>query len=325
MKIKKFVAGLCVAALAVSAFVGCSSQSESAEQPASAGAADYPSKEIQCIVPANAGGGTDALARAVCTPLEGALGKPIVIVNNGSASGLVGIEEISKAEPDGYTLGVFSNTDVANFVYTSEGVEFDTDSFTYIAGLNTTGDLLLLKKGSEIKDLDEFIAYAKENPGKVTVGLPSAIQNLSLNLLNEKLGIETSGVVYEGGNKVFADILGGHIDAAILSAKFVGQAEEQGITVLGMMLPERLETFPDVPTFTEQGYDIVNPAVRMLVGPKDLPQEVVDTIVANLEQGYEKDISEGLLTIGECPKLLTGDALETFLKDDFAMREEQLK
>ncbi len=132
-------------------------------------------------------------------------------------------------------------------------------------------------------------------------------------------------MVYEGGNKVFADILGGHIDAAILSAKFIAQAEEQGISVLGLMLDERLETFPDTPTFTEQGYDIVNPAVRMLVGPKGIPQEIVDVIVADLKEGYEGAISEGLITIGETPSLLTGDELATFLEEDFAMREEMLK
>ena len=325
MNIKKLTAGICCAALALGCLAGCSSESGAASVDGAAAAADYPSKEIQCIVPQNAGGGTDALARAVCTPLEEIIGKPIVIVNNGSASGLVGTENIANAAPDGYTLGVFSNTDVADFVYGGKGAEFDVDSFTYIAGLNSTGDILLLKKDSEIKTLDDFIAYAQENPGKMTIGLPSAIQNLSLDLMNQALGIETTGVVYEGGNKVFADILGGHIDAAILSAKFIAQAEEQDITVLGLMLAERLETFPDTPTFTEQGYDIVNPAVRMLVGPKGIPQEVVDIIVADLEEGYEGAIADGLLTIGEEPALLTGDDLAAFLEEDYAMREEMLK
>ena len=325
MNRKKLTAGICAAALALTGLAGCSAQSGGDGQAASVDTANYPSKEIQCIVPQNAGGGTDALARAVCTPLEGILGKPIVIVNNGSASGLVGTEEIANAAPDGYTLGVFSNTDVANFVYTSGDAGFTTDSFTYIAGLNSTGDILLLKQGSDLKTLDDFIAYAKENPGKMTVGLPSAIQNLSLDLMNKALGIETTGVVYDGGNKVFADILGGHIDAAILSAKFIAQAEEQGIPVLGLMLDERLETFPDTPTFTEQGYDIVNPAVRMLVGPKGIPQEIVDVIVADLEEGYEGAISEGLITIGEEPSLMTGDELAAFLEEDYAMREEMLK
>lgn len=325
MNIKKLTAGICCAALALGCLAGCSSESGAASVDGAAAAADYPSKEIQCIVPQNAGGGTDALARAVCTPLEEIIGKPIVIVNNGSASGLVGTENIANADPDGYTLGVFSNTDVADFVYGDKGAEFDVDSFTYIAGLNSTGDILLLKKDSELKTLDDFIAYAKENPGKMTIGLPSAIQNLSLDLMNQALGIETTGVVYEGGNKVFADILGGHIDAAILSAKFIAQAEEQDITVLGLMLAERLNTFPDTPTFTEQDYDIVNPAVRMLVGPKGIPQEIVDIIVADLEEGYEGAIADGLLTIGEEPALLTGDDLAAFLEEDYAMREEMLK
>lgn len=182
-----------------------------------------------------------------------------------------------------------------------------------------------MKKGSPYQTIDGFIAYARENPGAVTVALPSTIQNLSLSLMNQAMGIETTGVVYEGGNKVFADLVGGHIDAGILSAKFIAQADEQGMTILGLMLDERLETFPDIPTFQEQGYDISNPAVRMLVGPRDIPQELVSKIEDALKVCYEGDAREGLLTIGESPVLRTGEELDTFLQDDFAMREELLK
>lgn len=131
-----------------------------------AASAAYPEKEIQCIVTAAAGGGTDAMARAVCTPLEKTLGKAIVIINNGSASGLVGMGDIADADADGYTLGVFSNTDVANFVYGAGECDFTTEDFTYIAGLNTTGDILVLKKGTDMNGLEDFIQKAKEKPGR---------------------------------------------------------------------------------------------------------------------------------------------------------------
>ncbi|MEG0762339.1 MAG: tripartite tricarboxylate transporter substrate binding protein [Oscillospiraceae bacterium] len=331
--IKKAMAIASMLTVTAACFTGCQEPTkQTASTPVASTAstskkttAEYPVKEIQCIVPQNAGGGTDSMARAVCTPLETLMGKSMVIINNGSAGGLVGMEEITKAKPDGYTLGVFSNTDVANFVYTSEACTFKTDSFTYIAGLNSTGDVLLLKKDSKFKTLDEFIAFAKENPGKLTIGLPSQIQNLSLNLLNKTLGIETTGVVYEGGNKVFSDILGNHIDAAILSAKFIAQAEEQKVTVLGLMLDKRLETSPNTPTFAEQGFNIVNPAIRMLVGSKDMPQEIVDIIVNNLKTGYSGAIKDSVLAIGEVPVLLQGAELDKFLADDFAMRESMLK
>ena len=289
-----------------------------------AASAAYPEKEIQCIVTAAAGGGTDAMARAVCTPLEKTLGKAIVIINNGSASGLVGMGDIADADADGYTLGVFSNTDVANFVYGAGECDFTTEDFTYIAGLNTTGDILVLKKGTDMNGLEDFIQKAKEKPGEMTVALPSAIQNLSLDLMNEKMGIVTTGVVYEGGNKVLADLLGGHIEAGILSARFISQAQEQDLNVLGIMLSERLGTFPDVPTFAEQGYGIANPAIRMLVGPKGLPDSVVDVLVENLKQGYDGEIRDSVSGIDEEPALLTGPELDAFLKEDFAMRKAML-
>ena len=282
---------------------------------------NYPSKDIQCIVIAAAGGGTDAMARAVTVPLEQQLGKSIVVINNGSAGGLVATGDIADADPDGYTIGVFSNTDVAGFAYSDSANEIDVDNYTYIAALNTTGNIVLMKKGSNIKDLDSFIAYCKENPGKCTIGLPSATQEMDHELLDAALGIETTAVVYSGGNKVFADILGGHIDAAILSAKFISQAADNDLTVLGIMLSERLSSFPEVATFKEQGYDINNPAMRMIVAPKGVPSYVVDRIVAELKKGYEGVMSENIKAIGEVPALLTGAKLDAFLKDYFAMRK----
>ena len=232
--------------------------------------------------------------------------------------------DIADADADGYTLGVFSNTDVANFVYGAGECDFTTEDFTYIAGLNTTGDILVLKKGTDMNGLEDFIQKAKEKTGEMTVALPSAIQNLSLDLMNEKMGIVTTGVVYEGGNKVLADLLGGHIEAGILSAKFISQAQEQDLNVLGIMLSERLGTFPDVPTFAEQGYGIANPAIRMLVGPKGLPDSVVDVLVENLKQGYDGEIRDSVSGIDEEPALLTGPELDAFLKEDFAMRKAML-
>ena len=211
-------------------------------------------------------------------------------------------------------MKIFTNTDPTN--------EINVDDYTYIAALNTTGNIVLMKKGSDIKDLDSFIAYCKANPGKCTIGLPSATQEMDHELLDSTLGIETTAVVYSGGNKVFADILGGHIDAAILSAKFISQAADNGLTILGIMLSERLSSFPEIATFKEQGYAINNPAMRMIVAPKGIPSNVVDRIVAELKKGYEGVMTENIKAIGEVPALLTGDELDAFLKEDFAMRKE---
>lgn len=99
-----------------------SGQKESSQAAGGTGEISWPEGDIQCIVTAGAGGGTDAVARAVTTPLEKELGKPVVVINNGSAGGMVGMEEIAAADPDGYTLGVFSNTDVANLSMARTGV-----------------------------------------------------------------------------------------------------------------------------------------------------------------------------------------------------------
>ena len=283
----------------------------------------YPSKEVNVIVIANAGGGTDAIARAVTTPLEKKMGKPFVVVNNGTAGGLVATEDIARAESDGYTLGVFSNTDVANFAWSQKNSEVKVEDYTYIAALNTTSDIVVLKKGSQFKNLEEVIAYAKKNPGKLTMGLPSPTQKMSLALFENTTGTDVTDVVYGGGNKVFADLLGGHVELGILGAKFVKQAKEQGMTILGIMLDDRLPSFADVPTFKEQGYEMLNPACRMLVGPKGISQDKVDALTKAIKEGYADggEMKANIENLGEAAVLTTGAELAAFLKSDFEMRQ----
>lgn len=287
----------------------------------------YPGKEVNVIVIANAGGGTDAMARAVTSPLEKKLGRPFVVVNNGTAGGLVATEDIAAAQTDGYTLGVFSNTDVANFAWGQKNSNVSVDNYTYIAALNTTSDIVVLKKGSQFKSLSEVISYAKANPGKLTMGLPSPTQKMSLALYEKATETDVTDVVYGGGNKVFADLLGGHVEMGILGAKFVKQAKEQGLTILGIMLDDRLDSVGDIPTFKEQGYPMSNPACRMLVGPKGISQDKVDVLVAALRDGFAEggEMKKNIEALGESPLLVVGADLAEFLKQDFAMRQNYYK
>lgn len=287
--------------------------------------AGFPSRNIELIVPFGAGGGTDRIARAVATSLEKQLQTSVVVVNKTGAGGVLGSNEIATASPDGYTVGVFSNTDVANFVYAvKEGVDFSLESFTYLGGLNETGDLLIVPAGSDIESLDEFVAVASANPGKITVALPSKTQNLAVSLMEEAMDIDVTGVVFGGGGKTLANLIGGHTDAGILSAQFAGQAEEQNMKVLGLMLADRLETISNIPTFAEQGYEISNTACRMLVAPIGLPEYAVAAYRDALTAAYANGLSDQLRSMGEAPVYRDMDQLASFLKVDFAMRERVL-
>lgn len=309
--------------LLIIVLASCSASKSSGKEAGNSDA--YPEKSIDLIVPFGAGGGTDQIARSVANALEKELGQPVVVTNKAAASGVVGSNEIASSDPNGYTLGVFSNTDVANFVYTvKEGVNFGLDDFTYLGGLNETGDILVVPKGSDIDSLDDFIKYSKENPGNVTVALPSKTQEMNITLMENEMDIELTQVVYESGNKVLADLIGGHIDAGILSAQFADQASDQGLKILGLMTEERLDTIEDVPTFTEQGYDVSNPAVRMLVGSADMPDDVVEKIEQALKEQYDGELAEVLSKMGEVPTYRNMDDLETFLEKDFDMREDIL-
>jgi len=285
----------------------------------------FPSDSIELIVPFGAGGGTDRIARAVANALQNELGQPVVVVNKTAAGGVMGSNEIAQATPDGYTIGVFSNTDVANFEYkVKTGVEFTIDSFTYLGGLNVTGDLLIAAKGSGIESLSDFVSEAKASAGTVTVALPSGTQNLNVSIMEDVIGIDVSGVVFGGGGEVMSNLIGGHTDVGILSAQFAGQAEEQGLVVLGVMLDERLETIDHVPTFAELGYPVSNTASRMLVAPKGLPQDVIDAYENALANAYAGSLSTELRNMGEAPVYKNSTALKAFLEKDFAMRKKLL-
>src|SRR5699024_4739480 len=118
-----------------------------------------------------------------------------------------------------------------------------------LGGLNETGDILVVPKNSEIDSLNDFIEHAKDNPSNVTIALPSKTQEMNITLMENEMDIELTQVVYESGNKVLADLIGGHIDAGILSAQFADQATDQDLKVLGLMTEDRLDTIEDVPTF----------------------------------------------------------------------------
>lgn len=323
MKNFKKTAFLVIVLTLLLAFTGCGNQGKDQEDKGGKDSqGQYPAKEISLIIPFGAGGGTDTIARVVASELEKELGATIVVLNKDSAGGIVGSNEIAAAKPDGYTLGVFSNTDVANFVYSvKESVNFDTESFTYIGGLNETGNLLITPKDSDIKSLDDLKDKALENPGSLTIAIPSKTQALDIELMENAMEMEVTEVVYEGGSKVLADLMGGHIDAGILGASFVSQAEEAGLNILGLMLEKRLETIPDIPTFAEQGYEVNNAAARMLVAPKDLPEDILNVLESALAKAYEGELSQKLLEMGEAPVYRNSSQLVDFLKYDFSMRE----
>ena len=245
-------------------------------------AAAFPEKPITLICPWGAGGGTDAVGRALADVAKDGFGQPIVVENKTGGVGVVGMTASMNAKPDGYTVGL-----IAIEVVSLPKMGLAPDTFTYenyrpLALLNADPCAITVAADAPWNTLQEFLDYAKENPGAVTVGNAGSgsIWHLGAIGLEEAAGVEFKHIPYSGGaNPVVVDLLGGHIDAVAVSPAEVGTHVEAGkLKILGIASEERLEKFPEVPTYKEQGVDLVLGTWRGLAVPKDTPDDVFEVL-----------------------------------------------
>ncbi|MCJ2069183.1 tripartite tricarboxylate transporter substrate binding protein [Methylobacterium sp. J-030] len=238
----------------------------------------FPAREITFVVPWNAGGSNDILARGL-QPLLKERGITIIIENQPGATGAIGMRRVATANPDGYTLGMGTSSTLA---YMAEGkTPLKSGQFTHIARVSIDPLMLLVPGSSPYQTLDDFLAHMKKNPGSVSIGTPG---NYNLNHIFASMTARAAGVnyinaPYTGGAKVITDLAGGQIQAAVLKpAESLGQLQQGLVRALGVFAKERLPQFPDVPTFEERGYDVFpfGPVVQMayVVAPAKLPPEV---------------------------------------------------
>jgi tripartite-type tricarboxylate transporter receptor subunit TctC len=246
-------------------------------EPAAA-AEIFPDQPITLICPWGAGGGTDSVGRALADVAKDLFGQSVVVENKTGGVGVVGMTTSMNAKPDGYTVGL-----IAIEVVTLPKMGLAPDTFTYenyrpLALLNADPCAITVSADAPWNTLQEFLDYVKENPGEVTVGNAGSgsIWHLGAIGLEEAAGVEFKHIPYSGGaNPVVVDLLGGHIDAVAVSPAEVGTHVEAGkLKILGIASEERLDKFPEVPTYKEQGIDLVLGTWRGLAVPKDTPDDV---------------------------------------------------
>jgi len=217
---------------------------------ASAGA--FPEKDITFIVPYKPGGGSDAQARRLQAGLEKHLGVKIRIVYKTGGGGAVGFNELARSKPDGYTI---SNVVVPNIIVTSKGkdVGYKPGDFAYIGMTEKSVGALAVKKGSKYKNLEELVAFAKKNPGKLTIaGVGSTGHSNYAEMVNA-LGIKATYVPISGGvGKMLPFLMGGHFEASILAASH-GVKHSATVDVLGLAGKKQSSALPS-PTMDSRGF-----------------------------------------------------------------------
>jgi tripartite-type tricarboxylate transporter receptor subunit TctC len=247
-------------------------------------------KPIEIIVGFAAGGGTDIMARTLAPFLEKYLKASVVVVNRGGAGGELAWTALAQAKPDGYTIG-FINTPNVLTIPIERKARFSLDDFKPIANMVDDPTAFNVHVDTPIKDLKELIAYAKANPGAVTVGTSGvgSDDHLAMLALERASGIKMTHVPFAGSAPTRTALLGRHITIGSVNlgevTSYTGDAGR--IRIIGHMAADRWAGNPSAPTFREQGIDIVMGSQRGLGAPKGLPPEILDRIVKAVQQTVE--------------------------------------
>jgi tripartite-type tricarboxylate transporter receptor subunit TctC len=285
----------------------------------------WPQRPIRLILPASAGGNSDILGRILAESLKNSLGQPVVMDYRAGAAGRIAAEAASKAEPDGYTFFMTSSAPhgVVPAMYSKLGYD-PVRSFTPVARLATTPNVLYVNKNSPFRTLSELIAYGKDNPGKLNFASAGfgTTMHLSAVLLGLKAGITFTNVPYKGGSEALIGILAGDVDAAFESLPVAKpQIEAGAIRALGITSRQRAPELPDVPTMAEAGL----PAVETLgwygvLAPVGTPQPIIDRMSEAIRMALSDPAIARQLRdkLGAEPAYLPGPALEDFYKRDIA-------
>ena len=249
--------------------------------PAAAQAAGYPDHPIDLIVPYNAGGGTDALARAFSEVARKHLAQPIVVYNKPGASGVIGWTEVINSKPDGYKLALMT---VELTTLPHLGLQkFSHEEFTPIARMNADPAAITVKADAPWNTIEEFIAAAKKPGAELKMGNAGngSIWHLAAAALEDRTGTKYNHIPFPGANPAVLSLMGGHIDAVAVSPAEVAPHVASGkLKMLAVMADQRQKGFEKVPTLKERGIDLSVGTWRGLGAPKNTPKDVVDVLKA---------------------------------------------
>ena len=257
---------------------------------APAAQAAYPEHPISMVVAYGPGGGTDLIARALAPYIEKYLGNNarIVVVNRPGAGGEIGFAEVARAKPDGYTIG-FINTPNLLTIPIQRKAQYHWTNFDLIGNLIDDPDSFAVNtEKSDIKSLADLAKYAKEHPGEVTVGTTGkgSDDHLAMLAFERAAGVKMLHVPYKGAGPVRTAIAGGEISMAAMNIGEVKAYMAGGTPMLplGVMSNERSDVAPDLPTFKEQGYDIIMSSLRGIGAPKGLPGDIREKLVSAIQK-----------------------------------------
>jgi tripartite-type tricarboxylate transporter receptor subunit TctC len=288
-------------------------------------AQNYPSRPINMVVPFPPGGNTDLMARALQTELTKALGGSVIISNKGGAAGTIGLLDLVKADPDGYTIALSPNNPLTAQPHMQPNLRFGLDTFRYICLTYYTPYVVIAGPQAPFKTFAEFVTFAKAKPENLVYGHPGVASQPHLVMLGvlKAVGVDGLGVPFQGAGPMSHALLGGTIMAITESPPV---AKASNLPVLAAISAERLASLPDVPTMKELGYPAIGFTAGGLITPAKTPDAVADVLekacaTATAAPEYKAIVER----LGAEPRYLPGNEFRKMFEEDSRASAEAIR
>jgi tripartite-type tricarboxylate transporter receptor subunit TctC len=277
----------------------------------------YPAKPITLIIPFPPGGSTDIVGRIAAEGMGRDLGQPLVVDNRGGAGGAIGAKAIADAAPDGYTLGIATiSTHVVNPIVHTDLRYDPLKDFTFVSQIAAVPNVVSIHPSVPAKDMAEFIAYAKKNPGKLNFGTPGigSLGHLIGETFKYSAKVDMTHVPYRGAGPALNDALAGQVQVLFDNLpSSLPHIQAGKLRALAVASEKRVASLPDVPTFAETGHPLVNdPSWFGLIGPARLSPETVSRLHAALVATLKQPEVQKRLT--DAASLPVGNSPDAFRK-----------
>jgi tripartite-type tricarboxylate transporter receptor subunit TctC len=290
----------------------------------------YPSHPVRIVVPFAAGSATDIVARLLAEELKTALNQPFVVDNKPGASAMIGAELVAKSPPDGYTLFVTTNTSHSANPFLFKKLTYDPiKDFAPIAGIMTIPVLVVVDPKLPINSMQDLIAYAKANPGKVSFGYGNSIGQVVGASFAKAAGMTVTPIAYKSSPQAMTDVMGGQIAYGVTDMAAGKELVKGGkLRALGVSSEKRSALMPELPAIAETpglaGFEVI--AWVAMFAPAGTPKDIVDKLSAEVRKSLAKpDIRDKIVGFAAEPMASNPEQLGEFVKAQLASWGKRIK
>jgi tripartite-type tricarboxylate transporter receptor subunit TctC len=292
-------------------------------------AQDFPNKPINLVIPFAAGGSSDLAARTFVHLSPEVLGQPMIIQLKPGGGGAIGTEFVAQAKPDGYNL-LFGHTNCNTILPVAEGRSRGPDDMASVCRINIENNIYFVRSDSPFKTIRDMIDWAKANPGKLSFGNVGtwSVTDFEWKWLEQKAGIKTRIVPYNGGGDALIALLGGHIQVTMISSSSGYPHMRAGkLRPLAICGPYRKSDLPNVPSMKDAGYDTgLEGYWKGVLAPKGTPRPIIERLAAGFKKMTEnKQVIDSFEKLGNEFNYQGPDEFAKYWQEDYRIYQEMVK